>query len=227
MPSSSSSVFSTNVSSSSSCPTFLSIINLPSNYRKKIIFRKTSILPYLRGHRFLGYVEASDVVAYILTGPPSKYDSLVAVVTTLIETVTVDALYGFLLSHELRLEQQTATAELGQPTANLANRTTSNSGRGGSRPPFFNTPMVDALKAGGVVKETLLYPLSMPAISKAPVLSATFVSRLNILPPTVGIVLNKIISLNPLRKLTPLQLQQLMTPLGIPTLEQTTTSPRT
>ena len=83
-------------------------------------------------------VEASDVVAYILTGLPSEYDSLVAAVTTLIEIVTVDALYGFLLSHELRLEQQTATAELGQPTANLANRTTSNSGRGGSRPPFFN-----------------------------------------------------------------------------------------
>ena len=83
-------------------------------------------------------VEASDVVAYILTGLPSEYDSLVAAVTTLIEIVTVDALYGFLLSHELRLEQQTATAELGQPTANLANRTISNSGRGGSRPPFFN-----------------------------------------------------------------------------------------
>ncbi|XXG68248.1 hypothetical protein AAC387_Pa06g1378 [Persea americana] len=58
-------------------------------------------------------VEASDVVAYILAGIPSEYHSLVAVVTTRIETVTLDALYGFLLSHELRLEQQTAIVELG------------------------------------------------------------------------------------------------------------------
>lgn len=94
-------------------------------------------------------VETSDVVAYILAGLPSEYDSLVAAVTTRIETVTLNALYVFFLSHELRLEQQNATAELGQPTANLANRTTSSSGHGGSCPPFFNNSRTGCSKGRG------------------------------------------------------------------------------
>ena len=67
----------------------------------------------------------NDIVTYLLAGLPSDYDSLIVTVTICLEDFTLDDLYGYLLTHELRLEQQATIPDLGFPTANLATKPSS------------------------------------------------------------------------------------------------------
>jgi hypothetical protein len=83
----------------------------------------------------------SDIITYIFAGLPTEYDSLVISLNTRLESFSLDELYGHLLTHELRLEQQTSVPGIGLPVANLAAKSpsstqpprqfsTSNGGRG-------------------------------------------------------------------------------------------------
>ncbi|KAJ0100797.1 hypothetical protein Patl1_04832 [Pistacia atlantica] len=72
-------------------------------------------------------LSSSEITSYLLAGLPSSYDSLVTVITTRLDPISLDDLYGCLLTHENRLEQQTTSNEFNLPLANIA---TSYSGRG-------------------------------------------------------------------------------------------------
>ncbi|KAJ0093923.1 hypothetical protein Patl1_25280 [Pistacia atlantica] len=72
-------------------------------------------------------LSSSEITSYLLAGLPSSYDSLVTAITTRLDPISLDDLYGCLVTHENRLEQQTTSNELTFPSANIA---TSYSGRG-------------------------------------------------------------------------------------------------
>jgi hypothetical protein len=50
-------------------------------------------------------IEASELVSHILAGLDAEYDPLVTSVTTRQDSISLNDLYGFMLSYELRLEQ--------------------------------------------------------------------------------------------------------------------------
>ena len=57
--------------------------------------------------------------------------------TTRVDPLSIEDLYGHLLAHELRLEHQQPTVDLSFVGANFAGRATSRGGRGGgSSPPL-------------------------------------------------------------------------------------------
>ncbi|KAJ0035570.1 hypothetical protein Pint_25899 [Pistacia integerrima] len=72
-------------------------------------------------------LSSSKITSYLLDGLPSSYDSLVTAITTRLDPISLDDLYGCLLTHENRLEQQTTSNEFNLPSANIA---TSYFGRG-------------------------------------------------------------------------------------------------
>uniref|UniRef100_A0A2N9GHH1 Retrovirus-related Pol polyprotein from transposon TNT 1-94-like beta-barrel domain-containing protein n=1 Tax=Fagus sylvatica TaxID=28930 RepID=A0A2N9GHH1_FAGSY len=74
----------------------------------------------------------SNLTSAILAGLPFDYNSLVISVNTRLEDVSLDELYGHLLTHELRLEQQNTPPDLGAPTANFVDRNTPPSSHGRS-----------------------------------------------------------------------------------------------
>uniref|UniRef100_A0A2N9GWW5 Retrotransposon Copia-like N-terminal domain-containing protein n=1 Tax=Fagus sylvatica TaxID=28930 RepID=A0A2N9GWW5_FAGSY len=65
----------------------------------------------------------SNLTSAILAGLPFDYNSLVISVNARLEDVSLDELYGHLLTHELRLEQQNSPPDLGAPTANFVDQT--------------------------------------------------------------------------------------------------------
>jgi hypothetical protein len=46
-----------------------------------------------------------EVVSYILSGLNSEYDSFVTIITTRLDLISMDELYGHLLTFESQLEQ--------------------------------------------------------------------------------------------------------------------------
>jgi len=70
------------------------------------------------------------VISYILAGLPSDYDSLVTSVTTRLESISLDELHGYLLTQEMRLEQQVTVSSFPMSTANMATRQSSSHNRG-------------------------------------------------------------------------------------------------
>jgi hypothetical protein len=79
-----------------------------------------------------------ESVSFLLKGLGSEYDPFVTSVTTRVDPLSIDELYGLLLAHEMRLEQQVPTLDIQQPVANLSSRAPMARGRGsrgrGSRP---------------------------------------------------------------------------------------------
>jgi len=79
-----------------------------------------------------------ESVSFLLKGLGSKYDPLVTSVTTRVDPLSIDELYGHLLAHEIRLEQQVPTLDIQQPVANFSSRAPMARGRGsrgcGNRP---------------------------------------------------------------------------------------------
>jgi hypothetical protein len=66
-------------------------------------------------------ISDSAITSYILAGLPHDYDSLIATVNTRVEAFPLDELYGHLLMHELRIDQQAlSTPDITAPTANFA-----------------------------------------------------------------------------------------------------------
>uniref|UniRef100_A0A2N9F1U5 Reverse transcriptase Ty1/copia-type domain-containing protein n=1 Tax=Fagus sylvatica TaxID=28930 RepID=A0A2N9F1U5_FAGSY len=72
----------------------------------------------------------NDLITQILAGLPSDYNDLVTSINTRLEDMPIDELFGHLLTHELRLEQQATVPDLGIPMANLAAKTFNSSTQG-------------------------------------------------------------------------------------------------
>ena len=69
-------------------------------------------------------ISDSATTSYILAGLPHDYDSLIATVNTRVEAFPLDELYGHLLTHELRIDQQALSSpDITAPTANFAAKT--------------------------------------------------------------------------------------------------------
>jgi hypothetical protein len=79
-----------------------------------------------------------ESVSFLLKGLGSEYDPFVTSVTTRVDPLSVDELYGHLFAHEMRLEQQILSIDVHPPAANITTRTSNFRGRGfcgrGSRP---------------------------------------------------------------------------------------------
>jgi len=65
-------------------------------------------------------IEASELVTHILAGLGAEYDPVVTSVTTRQDSISLNDLYGFMLSYELRLEQHKSALEINISTANTA-----------------------------------------------------------------------------------------------------------
>jgi hypothetical protein len=86
-----------------------------------------SIVDYFQKAQGLAHMLASightqtdvDIVSSILHGLGAEYDPLVTSITTRLEPVSLDDLYGHLLSYELRLEQHNAAVDISISTANV------------------------------------------------------------------------------------------------------------
>jgi hypothetical protein len=67
-------------------------------------------------------IEALELVSAILAGLGPEFDSLVTFVTTRQDSISLNELYGFMLSYEMRLEQHKSAIDLNISTANTAQR---------------------------------------------------------------------------------------------------------
>jgi hypothetical protein len=67
-------------------------------------------------------IEASELVSHILAGLGPEYDPLVTSVTTRQDSISLNELYGFMLSYETRLEQHKSTIDVSISIANTAQR---------------------------------------------------------------------------------------------------------
>lgn len=63
-----------------------------------------------------------ETVSYLLAGLGTEYDPFVTFVTTSVDPLPLDELYGHLLAHEQRLEQHQIPTDLAMSSANMASR---------------------------------------------------------------------------------------------------------
>jgi hypothetical protein len=70
-----------------------------------------------------------ETVSYILAGLGSEYDPFVTSITTRVDPLSLEEIYGHLLAYELRLEQHLPTADIIPPSANFTSRYQDGSGR--------------------------------------------------------------------------------------------------
>jgi hypothetical protein len=64
----------------------------------------------------------SELISYILAGLGPEYESLVTTITTRIDPISLDTLYGYLLTYEKRLEHLHSTPDFSISTVNVAQR---------------------------------------------------------------------------------------------------------
>uniref|UniRef100_A0A2N9FE22 Reverse transcriptase Ty1/copia-type domain-containing protein n=1 Tax=Fagus sylvatica TaxID=28930 RepID=A0A2N9FE22_FAGSY len=74
-----------------------------------------------------------EALSFLLAGLGSDYDSLVTSVKTQVQPMSLEDLYGHMLSHELRLAQNQPTVDLSNVSANFTNKGPSNCGGRGGR----------------------------------------------------------------------------------------------
>jgi hypothetical protein len=75
-------------------------------------------------------IEASKLVSHILVGLGAEYDLLLTSVTTRQYSISLNDLYGYLLSYELRLEHHKSTVDLNITTAQRHNPSYARNNRG-------------------------------------------------------------------------------------------------
>ena len=71
-----------------------------------------------------------EIVSYLLTSLGPEYEPFVTFVTTHVDPLSIDKLYGHLLAHENHLEQHHNVAAEAFPSANLASKYQPSYGRG-------------------------------------------------------------------------------------------------
>lgn len=67
----------------------------------------------------------------MLAGHGPEYDSFVTSVTTRLEPISLDQLYGHLLSHKSRLKHHSSQKRFSEMPANISTKSSSGNGRGG------------------------------------------------------------------------------------------------
>lgn len=81
-----------------------------------------------------------ELVSFLLARLGSNYNSFVTSVTTCVDSLFLEDLYGHLLAHEMHLEQNQLVADLNLATTNFANRgNSSRSGHGGHHTSLSST----------------------------------------------------------------------------------------
>jgi hypothetical protein len=68
-------------------------------------------------------------VSFLLKGLGSEYDPFVTSVTTRVDPLSIDELYGHLLAHEMCIEQHLPSIDLAQPSVNISSQSTMSRGR--------------------------------------------------------------------------------------------------
>jgi hypothetical protein len=63
-----------------------------------------------------------ESVSFLLKGLGTKFDPFVMSVTTRVDHLSFDELYGHLLAHKMRIEQQLPTLDLAKPSTNYTTR---------------------------------------------------------------------------------------------------------
>ena len=82
----------------------------------------------------------NEALSFLFAGLGSDYDSLVTSIKTQLHPMSLDDLYGHMLSHELRLAQHQPTVDLSNVSANFINKSSSTrGGRGGHHPSPFSS----------------------------------------------------------------------------------------
>jgi hypothetical protein len=168
-----------------------------------------------------------ESVLFLLKGLGSEYDPFVISVTTQVDPLSIDELYGHLLAHEMHLEQQIPALDIQQPTANLSTRAPMSRGRGycghGGQP--YN-------RGRDSTTIVVVVPISLMMLLPLPNLHARFVESLDTQPfavikgrnPLPSLTLRKLLH----RLITLLrfcQLRTLGTPiLGLPIISPTSSS---
>jgi hypothetical protein len=71
----------------------------------------------------------SKLVSYVLAGLGSDYDPLITSITTRIDPVSLEELYGRLLTHEQRLDHANSASDLAVSNVNIAQKNNLTTGR--------------------------------------------------------------------------------------------------
>jgi len=71
-----------------------------------------------------------ESTSYLLAGLGSEYDPFVTSITTRLDPLSLDDIYGHLLAHEMRIEHNLSPTEVSPPMANISTRAPMNRGRG-------------------------------------------------------------------------------------------------
>jgi len=69
-------------------------------------------------------------VSFLLKGLGTEFDPFVTSVTTRVDPLSIDELYGHLLAHEMRIVQQLPSIDLAQPSANYSSQSPMPKGKG-------------------------------------------------------------------------------------------------
>lgn len=64
----------------------------------------------------------SELISYILVGLSPKYDSLITSLTTRLDPMSLQEVYGHLLTYELRLEHQNTTLDITVASVNTLSK---------------------------------------------------------------------------------------------------------
>jgi hypothetical protein len=81
-----------------------------------------------------------EALSFLLAGLGSDYNSLITFVKTQVQPMTLEDLYGHMLSHELRLTQNQPMVDLSNVSVNFTNKGPSNrGGRGGHHSSNFSS----------------------------------------------------------------------------------------
>uniref|UniRef100_A0A2N9F2C9 Reverse transcriptase Ty1/copia-type domain-containing protein n=1 Tax=Fagus sylvatica TaxID=28930 RepID=A0A2N9F2C9_FAGSY len=85
-------------------------------------------------------LDSFELVSFFLAGLGSEYDSLVTSVQTRVDPLSIEDLYGHLLTHEIRLAHNQPAVDLSLANANFTAPTSSaRGGRSGKSPAYFQS----------------------------------------------------------------------------------------
>jgi hypothetical protein len=163
-----------------------------------------------------------ETVSFLLAGLGLEFDHLVTSVTTRVDPISRDDIYGLLLAYEMCLEQRMATTDLSNSSTHFTARNLGNSGQRGKG---FNaargfSPMVMAtmvLFRAYVVPplvDVVVTSTSILMLQAPPVSSICFATSQDTMPsPTISILISPLsMTLCPTCRLsTPLLAYRLMT----------------
>uniref|UniRef100_A0A2N9F0L7 Reverse transcriptase Ty1/copia-type domain-containing protein n=1 Tax=Fagus sylvatica TaxID=28930 RepID=A0A2N9F0L7_FAGSY len=113
--------------------------------RDNYLLWKAQIVPYLKGQHLFGFLDGSrlaplPVLTTTADGLGSEYDSLVTSVQTRADPLSIEDLYGHLLTHEIRLAHNQPAVDLSLANANFTASTNSTrGGRSGKSPAYFQS----------------------------------------------------------------------------------------